>query len=103
MMKALLLVCLVTSVAKANHPHHHHHHMSHSTGSSGQFVHSLAYKLPGAASFFRIKQVFPRYGHFLNSIVFYKQGSLLIIVVFFLQKHNKGFGLLFLASLDLDA
>ena len=65
MMKALLLLCLVTSVAKANHPHHHHH-MSHSTGS-GQFVHSLAYKLPGAASFFRIKQVFPRYGHFLNS------------------------------------
>jgi len=60
-MKALLLLCLVTSVAKANHPHHHHH-MSHSTGS-GQFVHSLAYKLPGAASFFRIKQVFPSFGH----------------------------------------
>ena len=78
MMKALLLLCLVTSVAKANHPHHHHH-MSHSTGS-GQFVHSLAYKLPGAASFFRIKQVFPRYGHFLNS---YKQGSLLKFVIFF--------------------
>ena len=99
-MKALLLLCLVTSVAKANHPHHHHH-MSHSTGS-GQFVHSLAYKLPGAASFFRIKQVFPRYGHILNSYMLVSARIIARIRDFFLQKH-KGFVLLFLTSLDQDA